>query len=322
MAIKCYLYSNRTRQINHKYYSLSTDRDVRLFLDLKQDTAYFGKIENKAFVYEVEVEPEDVIECAYSYLKATAFRIRNRVDFRTVANEMAIVAQTRNKVNLILDGNIEKDEMLALYKKYMSKRPINLSHSEQMKFLAILNQTKYELPYLDPIYFVHIRLFEDCKIPYSLPESYRDSYNIKRELLFGSNIFESHKNLSNEKIKNYYEIAILIQTRKLSQNQFEEAIQNMQEIIKNTDFREVAVAAGYKIPYKYRELFYPYIIYQNPELVLDSVVDYRDPRTCKELLFDKGYKFKDWQYTEQRHILAEQARKIFLKGSNYKIIEI
>lgn len=322
MAIKCYLYSNRTRQINHKYYSLSTDRDVRLFLDLKQDTAYFCKIENKAFVYEVEVEPEDVIECAYSYLKATAFRIRNRVDFRTVANEMAIVAQTRNKVNLILDGNIEKDEMLALYKKYMSKRPINLSHSEQMKFLAILNQTKYELPYLDPIYFVHIRLFEDCKIPYSLPESYRDSYNIKRELLFGSNIFESHKNLSNEKIKNYYEIATLIQTRKLSQNQFEEAIQNMQEIIKNTDFREVAVAAGYKIPYKYRELFYPYIIYQNPELVLDSVVDYRDPRTCKELLFDKGYKFKDWQYTEQRHILAEQARKIFLKGSNYKIIEI
>lgn len=273
MAIKCYLYSNRTRQINHKYYSLSTDRDVRLFLDLKQDTAYFGKIENKAFVYEVEVEPEDVIECAYSYLKATAFRIRDRVDFRTVANEMAIVAQTRNKVNLILDGNIEKDEMLALYKKYMSKRPINLSHSEQMKFLAILNQTKYELPYLDPIYFVHIRLFEDCKIPYSLPESYRDSYNIKRELLFGSNIFESHKNLSNEKIKNYYEIATLIQTRKLSQNQFEEAIQNMQEIIKNTDFREVAVAARYKIPYKYRELFYPYIIYQNPELVLDSVVD-------------------------------------------------
>lgn len=212
--------------------------------------------------------------------------------------------------------------MLALYKKYMSKRPINLSHSEQMKFLAILNQTKYELPYLDPIYFVHIRLFEDCKIPYSLPESYRDSYNIKRELLFGSNIFESHKNLSNEKFKNYYEIATLIQTRKLSQIQFEEAIQNMQELIKNTDFREVAVAAGYKIPYKYRELFYPYIIYQNPELVLDSVVDYRDPRTCKELLFDKGYKFKDWKYTEQRHILAEQARKIFLKDSNYKIIEI
>ena len=321
MTIKCYLYSDRTRQINHKYYSLSTDRDIRLFLDLKQDTAYFSKLENKAFVYEVEVETEDIIECAYIYLKATAFRIRNRVDFRTLANEMAIVVQTRNKVNSILDGNIEKDEMLALYKKYMSKRPINLSHSEQMKFLAILNQTKYELPYLDPIYFVHIRLFEDCKIPYSLPESYRDSYNIKRELLFGSNIFESHKNLSNEKFKNYYEIATLIQTRKLSQIQFEEAIQNIQEIIKNTDFREVAVAAGYKIPYKYRELFYPYVIYQSPELVLDLVMEYGEVRTCKELLFDKGYKFKGWKYTEQRHTLAEQARNIFV-NSDYKIIEI
>lgn len=321
MIIKAYLYSNRTRQLNHKYYSLSTDRDIRLFLDLNQDTAYFSKLENKAFVYEVEVETKDVIECAYSYLKATAFRIKNRVDFRTVANEMSIVTQTINKINSILDGDIEEEELFALYKKYMSKRPISLSFAEQMKFLAILNQTKYELPYLDPIYFVHIRLFEDCKIPYSLPESYTDSFNIKREFLFGSNIFESHKSLSNEKFKNYGEIATLIQTRKLSQIQFEEAIQNMQEIIKNTDFKEVAVAAGYKIPYKYRELFYPYVIYQNPELVLDLVEKYGEVRTCKELLFDKGYKFKGWKYTEQRHTLAEQARNIFA-NSDYKIIEI
>ena len=319
MAIKCYLYSNRTRQINHKYYSLSTDRDVRLFLDLKQDTAYFGKIENKAFVYEVEVEPEDVIECAYSYLKATAFRIRDRVDFRTVANEMAIVAQTRNKVNLILDGNIEKDEMLALYKKYMSKRPINLSHSEQMKFLAILNQTKYELPYLDPIYFVHIRLFEDCKIPYSLPESYRDSYNIKRELLFGSNIFESHKNLSNEKIKNYYEIATLIQTRKLSQNQFEEAIQNMQEIIKNTDFREVAVSVGYKILPKYKKLFYPYVIYQDPELVKDIILNEECSNFAIKLFFDKGYKIMGIDYENGRFNVVKNTKSIFMKDE-YKYI--
>ena len=321
MIIKAYLYSNRTRQLNHKYYSLSTDRDIRLFLDLNQDTAYFSKLENKAFVYEVEVETKDVIECAYSYLKATAFRIKNRVDFRTVANEMSIVTQTINKINSILDGDIEEEELFALYKKYMSKRPISLSSAEQMKFLAILNQTKYELPYLDPIYFVHIRLFEDCKIPYSLPESYTDNFNIKREFLFGSNIFESHKSLSNEKFKNYGEIATLIQTRKLSQIQFEEAIQNMQEIIKNTDFKEVAVAAGYKIPYKYRELFYPYVIYQNPELVLDLVEKYGEVRTCKELLFDKGYKFKGWKYTEQRHTLAEQARNIFA-NSDYKIIEI
>ena len=320
MTIKCYLYSNRTRQVNHKYYSLSTDRDIRLFLDLNQDTAYFSKLENKAFVYEVEVEPEDVIECAYSYLKATAFRIMNRVNFRIVANEMAIVGQTKNKINAILDGDIEKEELFALYKKYMAKRPINLSHSEQMKFLAILNQTKYELPVLKPDYFVQIRLLEDCKIPYSLPESYKSSYWL-RETQLGSNYFENYKNLSIEKFKNVWEISLLIQTRKLTQLQFEEITRNMQEIVKNTDFKEVAVAAGYKIPYKYRELFYPYVIYQNPELVLDLIEEYGDVRVCKELLFDKGYKFKDWKYTEQKHILAEQARNIFV-NSDYKIIEI
>lgn len=319
MAIKCYLYSNRTRQINHKYYSLSTDRDVRLFLDLKQDTAYFGKIENKAFVYEVEVEPEDVIECAYSYLKATAFRIRNRVDFRTVANEMAIVAQTRNKVNLILDGNIEKDEMLALYKKYMSKRPINLSHSEQMKFLAILNQTKYELPYLDPIYFVHIRLFEDCKIPYSLPESYRDSYNIKRELLFGSNIFESHKNLSNEKIKNYYEIATLIQTRKLTQKQFEEYCEYKMNHIEESVLSALAVSVGYKILPKYKKLFYPYVIYQDPELVKDIILNEECSNFAIKLFFDKGYKIMGIDYENGRFNVVKNTKSIFMKDE-YKYI--
>ena len=320
MFIKCYLYSNRTRQINHKYYSLSTDREIRLFLDLKQDTVYFGKIENKAFVYEVEVESEDIIECQYSYLRATAFRIKNRVDFRTVANEMSIVTQTISKINSILDGNIEEEELFALYKKYIAKRPASLTHSEQMKFLAILNQTKYELPCLTPHYFVQIRLLEDCNIPYSLPESYK-SNDWVRETLLGSSYFENYR-LSIKKFKSVGEISLLIQTRKLTQSQFEEITRNNQEIVKNTSLREIAVAAGYKIPYKYRELFYPYVIYQNPESVLDLVIEYGEVRTCKELLFDKGYKFKGWKYTEQRHTLAEQARRIFLNDNDYKIIEI
>lgn len=319
MSIKCYLYSNRTRQINHKYYSLSTDREIRLFLDLNQDTAYFGKIENKAFVYEVEVESEDIIECTYSYLRATAFRIKNRVDFRTVANEMSIVTQTINKINSILDGDIEEEELFALYKKYMAKRPDSLTHSEQMKFLAILNQTKYELPCLTPHYFVQIRLLEDCNIPYSLPESYKSSDWV-RETLLGSSYFENYK-LSIKKFKSIGEISLLIQTRKLTQSQFEEITRNKQEIVKNTSLGEIAVAAGYKILPKYKELFYPYVIYQNPELVLDLVIEYGEVCTCKELLFDKGYKFKDWKYTEQRHTLAEQARNIFV-NSDYKTIEI
>lgn len=232
MLIKCYLYSNRTRQINHKYYSLSTDREIRLFLDLNQDTAYFGKIENKAFVYEVEVKSEDIIECTYSYLRATAFRIKNRVNFRLVVNEMSVVTQTINKINSILDGDIEEEELFALYKKYIAKRPASLTNSEQMKFLAILNQTKYELPCLTPHYFVQIRLLEDCNIPYSLPESYKSSDWV-RETLLGSSYFENYK-LSIKKFKSVSEISLLIQTRKLTQSQFEEITRNKQEIVKNT----------------------------------------------------------------------------------------
>ena len=319
MLIKCYLYSNRTRQINHKYYSLSTDREIRLFLDLNQDTAYFGKIENKAFVYEVEVKSEDIIECTYSYLRATAFRIKNRVNFRLVVNEMSVVTQTINKINSILDGDIEEEELFALYKKYIAKRPASLTNSEQMKFLAILKQTKYELPCLTPHYFVQIRLLEDCNIPYSLPESYKSSDWV-RETLLGSSYFENYK-LSIKKFKSVSEISLLIQTRKLTQSQFEEITRNKQEIVKNTSLGEIAVAAGYKILPKYKELFYPYVIYQNPELVLDLVDEYGEVRTCKELLFDKGYKFKGWKYTDQRHTLAEEARNIFA-NSDYKIIEI
>lgn len=319
MLIKCYLYSNRTRQINHKYYSLSTDREIRLFLDLNQDTAYFGKIENKAFVYEVEVKSEDIIECTYSYLRATAFRIKNRVNFRLVVNEMSVVTQTINKINSILDGDIEEEELFALYKKYIAKRPASLTNSEQMKFLAILNQTKYELPCLTPHYFVQIRLLEDCNIPYSLPESYKSSDWV-RETLLGSSYFENYK-LSIKKFKSVSEISLLIQTRKLTQSQFEEITRNKQEIVKNTSLGEIAVAAGYKILPKYKELFYPYVIYQNPELVLDLVDEYGEVRTCKELLFDKGYKFKGWKNTDQRHTLAEEARNIFA-NSDYKIIEI
>ena len=319
MLIKCYLYSNRTRQINHKYYSLSTDREIRLFLDLNQDTAYFGKIENKAFVYEVEVKSEDIIECTYSYLRATAFRIKNRVNFRLVVNEMSVVTQTINKINSILDGDIEEEELFALYKKYIAKRHASLTNSEQMKFLAILNQTKYELPCLTPHYFVQIRLLEDCNIPYSLPESYKSSDWV-RETLLGSSYFENYK-LSIKKFKSVSEISLLIQTRKLTQSQFEEITRNKQEIVKNTSLGEIAVAAGYKILPKYKELFYPYVIYQNPELVLDLVDEYGEVRTCKELLFDKGYKFKGWKYTDQRHTLAEEARNIFA-NSDYKIIEI
>ena len=317
MLIKCYLYSNRTRQINHKYYSLSTDREIRLFLDLNQDTAYFGKIENKAFVYEVEVKSEDIIECTYSYLRATAFRIKNRVNFRLVVNEMSVVTQTINKINSILDGDIEEEELFALYKKYIAKRPASLTNSEQMKFLAILNQTKYELPCLTPHYFVQIRLLEDCNIPYSLPESYKSSDWV-RETLLGSSYFENYK-LSIKKFKSVSEISLLIQTRKLTQSQFEEITRNKQEIVKNTSLGEIAVAAGYKILPKYKELFYPYVLYHAPTKNLDLLTKKEKLPETAITLFHCGYKLKNYDYNniDNYNKTVVEAKTIFQNGFKY-----
>ena len=318
MFIKCYLYSNRTRQINHKYYSLSTDRNIRLFQDLKQDTAYFERLENKAFVYEVEVEHEDVIECTYSYLRATAFRIKHRVDFRTVANEMSIVTQTINKINSILDGNIEEEELFALYKKYMAKRPFSLSHSEQMKFLAILNQTKYELPCLTPHYFVQIRLLEDCNIPYSLPESYKSSDWV-RETLLGSSYFENYR-LSIKKFKSVSEISLLIQTRKLTQSQFEEITRNKQEIVKNTSLGEIAVAAGYKIPNKYLNIFYPNISHLDLDDIGALIANWNIDTSISTKFLENNYMIEGFDYSNKECQKIIEAKKIFLKD-DFKIIE-
>ena len=320
MIIKCYLYSDITRQINHKYYSLSTDRDIRLFHDLKQDPAYFSRIENKAFVYEVEVESEDIIECQYSYLRATAFRIKRRIDFRTVANEMSIATQTINKINSILDGNIEKEELFALYKKYMAKRPSTLSHSEQMKFLAILNQTKYELPHLTPVYFVQIRLLEDCNIPYSLSESYKRSSWV-RETLLGSSYFENYR-LSIKKFKSVSEISLLIQTRKLTQSQFEDmcdlaAIMN----IGFGRFFVSAIISGYKIQPQHEKLFYPFIIYHNPEKIecwIKNKIRIGDLE--KQIALENNYMIDGVRYWNSFHRMVYEAKKIFLKDG-FKIIE-
>lgn len=321
MIIKAYLYSNRTRQLNHKYYSLSTDRDTRLFHDLKQDTAYFERLENKAFVYEVEVESEDIIECQYSYLRATAFRIKSRVDFRTVANEMSIVTQTRNKINSILNGNIEKEELFALYKKYMEERPTSLTHSEQMKFLAILNQTKYELPCLQPFYFVQIRLLEDCKIPYSLPESYKSS-DWTREVLLGSSYFENYK-LSIKKFKSVSEISLLIQTRKLTQSQFNQLCNYIktEEVSVLLGVISNSIKAGYEILPEYRELFYPYILYHAPTKNLDLITNDYKRDEAATALFYCGYKFKNYDYNnmDNYYKAVVEAKTIF--SNEFKYIE-
>jgi hypothetical protein len=82
------------------------------------------------------------------------------------------------------------------------------------------------------------------------------------------------------------------------------------------------VGAGYEILPKYKEQFYPYIIYSNPELALDLVkkgLSNNDYQTL--LLLRKGYKIRDFDYDNSYRCFAttQRAQKIF-KNEDYKYI--
>ena len=153
-------------------------------------------------------------------------------------------------------------------------------------------------------------------IPYSLPESYKSSDWV-RETLLGSSYFENYR-LSIKKFKSVSEISLLIQTRKLTQSQFEEITRNKQEIVKNTSLGEIAVAAGYKILQKYKKLFYPYLIYSDPEIALE-VFD-RSSYTVTEFnyFYKKNYKIADSYDFPNENI--KNIKEIFVTEDKYKYI--
>jgi len=325
LFIDCYYLSNIVRQPDHIYYT-SYDYMFGEFFYFDLNLCNLDNIRFNTYPYKVRIDSNDVFHIANNGLRALKFQIVEEVNILDWIEASSLKDRTKSHLKSICNSSVPQDKVLEFYDKTIIIPTALLTTAQIFKLHAILSQKKYELPtrVITNGNKSYLRAYEFYGREYEFDSNHKPFFKVfEAEAALGSKRFEYIENEDCEILM--YDMTSflkLVATRKLTQNQFEEAIQNMQEIIKNTDFREVAVAAGYKIPYKYRELFYPYIIYQNPELVLDSVVEYRDPRTCKELLFDKGYKFKDWQYTEQRHILAEQARKIFLKGSNYKIIEI
>jgi len=325
MTIKCYLYSDRTRQINHKYYSLSTDRDIRLFLDLKQDTAYFSKLENKAFVYEIEVEPEDVIECENSYLCATSFKITEHIDLKTVISLLNFSSETLKEIDRIFNGKATKGELIYKYKKAFEPNKI-WTEVAQIKFLAILSQTRVELP---PIIISNynsvnfIRLLEFYNKPYEVTPVFHSGGYVKsvarREALKGNNKFEYIENEPIDKLvkrKNFYQ---WLRNRKLTQKQFEEYCEYKMNHTDEAVLSALAVSVGYKILPKYKKLFYPYVIYQDPELVKDIILSEECSNFAIKLFFDKGYKIFGIDYEKGQFNIVKNAKSIFTKDE-YKYI--
>lgn len=323
MTIKCYLYSDRTRQINHKYYSLSTDRDIRLFLDLKQDTAYFSKLENKAFVYEVEIKPEAVLECEYLGLTATEFKIVREVKFIELVNTYEFSTVTKNEIYSILNGTAESRNVTSLYERVIQKSKWNLSEAEQFKLLAILNQNHYELPTINITWcyqIPYVKILKFFNKPYSTDNN--DSsvlHKIKREELYGSKDFETGIELPMKELICHINLKQYIETRKLSQEQFEEYCEYMFHEERTIYYGSHAIAAGYKILPKYKKHFYPYLIYSDPEMALELLNKRNITRTEVNYFYEKNYKIGDYNFSSDK---VKETKSIFLKDDDYKYIEV
>lgn len=328
MKIKGYLFTDIAKQLNHTYYSMGIYRNIRFYHNLSEGLNR-EEIKIAPFVYEVELDSEDICTITSYYLEATKFKLVRAVEFREVVEVLDVSSRTRKEINSILSGKVNSEEIIQQYKRTFLKEYADLSEIERYKFLAILSQKDYELPSItfsryENLYYVRLLEFYNRPHTTTLTKGRLTSlerYN--REMLYGSRDFESFTDGAiSDFIKFYdYTTLTLFQTRRLSQEKFEEYCEYMLEEKGRIPHADECVGAGYKILTKYKEQFYPYTIYSNPELALDLVPEDVTVRSYTSLLLLKaGYKIKGLDYSIDRDcVLVQKAKKIFMKN-DYKYI--
>lgn len=325
MSIKAYLFTNMARQINHTYYSLENNRFLYFYHNLIDYHNEIKRILIRPFVYEVEIEPETMLECDFFGLAATEFKIVREVEFIELVNTYEFSTVTKNEINSILNGTAETQKVIALYKRIIQKSMWSLSKAEQFKFLAILNQNHYKLP--------TIIISEYSEIPYAkLLNHFNKKYigaftdssklnKFKRENFYGDMNFVYGIDLPMKELICHINLKDFIITRRLSQEQFEEYCEYMYTEERTIFHASYAIAAGYKILPKYKKHFYPYLIYSDPELALE-VFD-RNNYTVTEFnyFYKKNYKISsaiDKYVFPNSNI--KNIKEIFVTEDKYKYI--
>lgn len=323
MKIKCYLFTNMARQLNHTYYSLENNKFLYFYHNLIDFHNEVNKIVIRPFVYEVEVEPKTILSCDYFGLGATEFKVIREVEFSELVNTYPLTTRTKNEINSILNGTAELSKVVSLYKRIFQKSKWDLSKAEQFKLLAILNQNHYELPTINITWCYQISY---AKILKYFNKSYSTDINdsnilhkIKRDELYGSKEFETGIDLPMKELICHINLKQYIETRKLSQEQFEEYCEYMFTEEGTIFYTSHAVAAGYKILPKYKKHFYPYLIYSDPEMALELFNKRNLTRTEVNYFYEKNYKIGDYNFSSDK---VKQTKAIFVKDADYKYIEV
>lgn len=323
MAIKCYLFTNMARQLNHTYYSLENNKFLYFYHNLIDFHNEVNKIVIRPFVYEVEVEPKTILSCDYFGLVATEFKAIREVEFSELVNTYPLTTRTKNEINSILNGTAELSKVVSLYKRIFQKSKWDLSKAEQFKLLAILNQNHYELPTINITWCYQISYVKILKFfnkPYSTDSN--DSsvlHKIKREELYGSKDFETGIELPMKELICHINLKQYIETRKLTQEQFEAYCEYMFTEERTIYYGSHAIAAGYKILPKYKRHFYPYLIYSDPEMALELLNKNNLTRTEVNYFYEKNYKIGNYNFSSDK---VKKTKAIFVKDNDYKYIEV
>lgn len=279
------------------------------------------------FVYEVELESEDVFNITHYYLEARKFKVIRTIEFGEIVKFLNLSTRTRNELNAILNGTANSAKIIQQYRKTFTKGYRELTKTERYKFLAILSQNHYELPPITisrRIHIYYVRLLEFYNKPHNttfagFASSELDRYN--KEILYGSRDFEILTNITMNEIVTNPNLKLLLQTRRLPKERFEEYCEYMLREKERIHHADECVAAGYKILPKYKKHFYPYLIYSDPELALE-VFD-RNNYTVTEFnyFYEKNYKIASTIYNygfPNRNI--KNTKEIFVKENEYKYI--
>lgn len=323
MAIKCYLFTNIARQLNHTYYSLENNKFLYFYHNLIDFHNEVNKIVIRPFVYEVEVEPKTILSCDYFGLVTTEFKAIREVEFSELVNTYPLTTRTKNEINSILNGTAELSKVVSLYKRIFQKSKWDLSKAEQFKLLAILNQNHYELPTINITWcyqIPYVKILKFFNKSYSTDSN--DSnilHKMKREELYGSKEFETGVELPMKELICHINLKQYIETRKLSQEQFEEYCEYMFTEERTIYYTSHAIAAGYKILPKYKKHFYPYLIYSDPEMALELLNKRNLTRTEVIYFYEKNYKIGDYNFSSDK---VKETKSIFVKNDDYKYIEV
>lgn len=323
MLITCYLFSDRTLQIGHIYYSVHFST-TPLYLNLEDyknsDCLYLP------FVYEVEVNSDDVFGISKSFITSRAYKVKKKIEPRKIFKKVNLSESEKKELEAIFKGDVTDDDMYEDYCIPMKKAPYKLNEFEQRKILAYLSY-KYDLSIVeieDESQLEYIKLLEYYKRPYSISEfSTFDKTSSKCEVqrLRGTKKFEIISNRTPSELVYNVWLNDYIISRQLTQAQFNQLCEYIktEELSMLLGFVSNSIKAGYEILPEYRELFFPYVLYHAPTKNLDLLTKKEKLPETAITLFHCGYKLKNYDYNniDNYNKTVVEAKTIFQKGFKY-----